>query len=266
MKKIAVISFLVILISLIILLLCTHFIKEKKVWINIAHRGEASRVSENTIPAIKEAIKYSYNGVEIDLRRTSDGVIILNHDKKVTGSVNGKTVTYTVSKTTYKKLKKVVLMSDEEYGDIYMATFEEVLKFAQENNIELAIHCKIQDDEFLTTVAQMVVDNDMSGKCIYNVVSDYENRIKLITSIDKNARFHVKYTYLFENDNGLFDFLDNSRIAITVKANLLDDDIFNKIKESGGLFYTSSVNNENIMKVLSYEPDYIEYSEKVDFD
>ena len=64
----------------------------------IAHRGVVSEAPENTLPAISKAIELGCAIVEIDLRYTSDGEVVLVHDATLerttdgTGSVSGKTV------------------------------------------------------------------------------------------------------------------------------------------------------------------------------
>lgn len=47
----------------------------------IAHRGVALAVPEDTIPAIEEAQRAGFVAVEIDVRRTKDGELVLFHDK-----------------------------------------------------------------------------------------------------------------------------------------------------------------------------------------
>lgn len=45
-----------------------------------AHRGDSSRFRENTLPAIRSAIEAGAEFVEIDVRVTSDGAVIVLHD------------------------------------------------------------------------------------------------------------------------------------------------------------------------------------------
>ncbi len=46
----------------------------------IAHRGASTRAPENTLPALQEAVRQGAAGVEVDVQRTSDGVLVLVHD------------------------------------------------------------------------------------------------------------------------------------------------------------------------------------------
>jgi glycerophosphoryl diester phosphodiesterase len=55
----------------------------------IAHRGEHRAHPENTLPAIQAAIDAGADYVELDVRTTSDGRLVLMHDAKVDRTTNG---------------------------------------------------------------------------------------------------------------------------------------------------------------------------------
>ena len=47
-----------------------------------AHRGCWSKiVPENSIPAVGRAAQHGYMGIELDVRLTSDGKMVIMHDK-----------------------------------------------------------------------------------------------------------------------------------------------------------------------------------------
>src|SRR5699024_9214407 len=45
-----------------------------------AHRGDSARERENTLPAIRSAIDYGADYVEIDVRLSADGQVVVLHD------------------------------------------------------------------------------------------------------------------------------------------------------------------------------------------
>src|SRR5246500_1006729 len=55
----------------------------------IAHRGEHLHHPENTIPAFEEAIRLGADFIEVDVRTTSDGKLVLSHDATVDRCTNG---------------------------------------------------------------------------------------------------------------------------------------------------------------------------------
>ncbi len=54
-----------------------------------AHRGFSGRFPENSLRAVKEALRLGVDGIEVDARTTRDGVVILMHDETVERTTNG---------------------------------------------------------------------------------------------------------------------------------------------------------------------------------
>jgi glycerophosphoryl diester phosphodiesterase len=53
----------------------------------VAHRGLHVSERENTVAAFKAAVDLGVDGVELDVRRTRDGVLVVHHDAQVAGLV-----------------------------------------------------------------------------------------------------------------------------------------------------------------------------------
>lgn len=49
----------------------------------VAHRGLTTRATENTVEAFRDAVAAGADGVEFDVRRTADGVLVVHHDATV---------------------------------------------------------------------------------------------------------------------------------------------------------------------------------------
>ncbi|MDW8029212.1 MAG: glycerophosphodiester phosphodiesterase family protein [Armatimonadota bacterium] len=56
----------------------------------IAHRGFSGRYPENTLRSFSEALKLPVDAIELDVRRTKDGVLVVIHDETVDRTTNGK--------------------------------------------------------------------------------------------------------------------------------------------------------------------------------
>src|ERR1700689_2664798 len=56
----------------------------------ISHRGEHLERPENTMPAFLEAIRVGADYIEVDVRTTSDGKLVLSHDATVDRCTDGK--------------------------------------------------------------------------------------------------------------------------------------------------------------------------------
>jgi glycerophosphoryl diester phosphodiesterase len=50
-----------------------------------AHRGDRSRAQDNTLEAFRLAVEAGADGIEMDVRRTIDGVLVMNHDDRRPG-------------------------------------------------------------------------------------------------------------------------------------------------------------------------------------
>src|SRR5208282_3890957 len=51
----------------------------------IAHRGSTALARENTVAAFVAARDLGADGVEFDVRRTSDGELVVHHDREIPG-------------------------------------------------------------------------------------------------------------------------------------------------------------------------------------
>ena len=108
----------------------------------IAHRGGIvdSTNTENSLPALKEAIKRGYNMIETDLRLTKDGILIVQHDptfKRYYGVDNS------VGSMTWNEISK--LRSSK--GGSSVLKFEEVLKNCRDGGIQVMIDNKIDGND-----------------------------------------------------------------------------------------------------------------------
>ncbi|MHB8330379.1 MAG: glycerophosphodiester phosphodiesterase [Acidimicrobiales bacterium] len=52
----------------------------------LAHRGGTGAFRENTVAAFEEALGAGADGVELDVRRSADGVLVVHHDPDVAGT------------------------------------------------------------------------------------------------------------------------------------------------------------------------------------
>ncbi len=73
--------------------------------LSIAHRGASGQFPENTLLAFQKALKYSCDGIELDVHLSADGQLIVFHDDLVLFN-NKKTL---VSDLSYLELKTIVL-------------------------------------------------------------------------------------------------------------------------------------------------------------
>lgn len=137
------IVFFTILIGMPVLNLVNSriFITERSSVMLVAHRGGAGLAPENTLAAIDSGIARKANLLEIDIRQTLDGHIVVMHDKDIdrttTGSGNIKDLT----------LAEIRALSaaknwDGKYKDVKVPLLSEVLDRVMASNAQLIIEIK----------------------------------------------------------------------------------------------------------------------------
>ena len=89
----------------------------------IGHRGALGLAPENTLSSLSKGLEHKIDGVEFDLRVTSDNKVILNHDPFVLDPAGGK---LTIKDHTLAELRA-------HKPDL--ATFEEALKVLDQNRL-----------------------------------------------------------------------------------------------------------------------------------
>lgn len=98
--------------------------KSKNDLVVIAHRGSHLIKPENTIASISEAIDIGADYVEIDLRTTRDGQLVLLHNETVDQLTSGKG---RIAELDFETVKKLVLKGKDSSLH-HVATFEQALK------------------------------------------------------------------------------------------------------------------------------------------
>jgi glycerophosphoryl diester phosphodiesterase len=112
----------------------------------IAHRGGASLAPENTLVAFQKARLIGVDAIELDIRMSKDGHLVVIHDESVDRTTNGNGK---VNKLTLRKLKKLDAgyHFKDKFGDhiyrgkgIKIPTLEEV--FESYNDMHLILEIK----------------------------------------------------------------------------------------------------------------------------
>jgi len=89
--------------------------------LKIGHRGAKGYEPENTLRSFQKALELNVDAVELDVRRTKDGAIVVIHDAEVDRTTNGKGL---VSELTLKEIKELDIEKGEK-----IPTLEEALDF-----------------------------------------------------------------------------------------------------------------------------------------
>lgn len=93
----------------------------------IAHRGDHTKAPENTLAAIQKAIEVGCDFVEVDVRRTRDGALVVMHDSTVDRTTNGKGKVSELSLEEIRKLDAGSKRRGPKFAGEKVPTFDEAL-------------------------------------------------------------------------------------------------------------------------------------------
>lgn len=105
------------------------------------HRSACMAAPENTVPALERAVKQGADGIEVDIRRTRDGVLILYHDDWVlrqrgtTGKIEAMTFAETMELDVGERF-------GPQWSGLTPPLYDDVLRFAHANNLRLYLDIK----------------------------------------------------------------------------------------------------------------------------
>lgn len=139
----------------------------KNGFVVIAHRGSHLVKPENSIAAFETAIQEGADYVEMDLRTTKDGFLILCHNETVDKTTNGKGK---VQELTLEEINQLTLVSKD--GKTYrVPTFSEALKVCK-NRINIYLDFKEAD---VAKVYQAIIEAKMEKQILVylNKVDQY---------------------------------------------------------------------------------------------
>jgi glycerophosphoryl diester phosphodiesterase len=107
----------------------------------LCHRTANEDVPENTLESLDEAVLLGCNVVEIDVRRTLDGKIVLNHDgvlERLTDGIGD-------TETSYYgdlRMRDAGSWMNERFEGMRIPLFEDALRLAREKDIRLILDIK----------------------------------------------------------------------------------------------------------------------------
>ncbi len=166
--------------------------------LRIGHRGAKAYVPENTIRSFKKALEIGVDAVELDVRKTKDGQVVVIHDADIKRTTNKEGL---VSELTFKEIKSVVTGKDEK-----IPSLEEALDFLDKKT-KILIEFKETgiEDQVLSLIKERGLTKDVV------IVSFMEDALKKIRESDKEVETGLIYA---KNRNPI-------KAALELKANYL---------------------------------------------
>lgn len=132
----------------------------------IGHRGAPGIYPENTISSIIKAIELKVDGVEVDVRSTSDNVLVLFHDEKLDRLIG---VSKYLSEVTYDYLSKLKLRGER------IPKLDELLPLIKHHS-NIMFFIEIKEPGIIFNLLKMLEDNGIKDNVA--LISFYHNVLK----------------------------------------------------------------------------------------
>ncbi len=134
-----------------------------------AHRGASAHAPENTIAAFELALAQQADAIELDVKLSSDGYVVVHHDDTVDRTTNGKGRIKDLSLAQLKRLDAGSFFS-EKFGAEKIPTLEDVFEAVGKRtfvNVELTNY-KTRHDSLVETVCMLVKKHQMQKRVIFS--------------------------------------------------------------------------------------------------
>lgn len=142
--------------------------------LKIGHRGAAGHAPENTLASVEKAILLGVDLVEVDVQRTSDGHLVIIHDKRVDRTTNGAGL---VSGMSLRALRELDAGAGQR-----IPTVEELLQ-TTERRVGLILELKVKG--LAAQVCKTVRLSGFTGQVIY--ASFLHDEVRSIREVDPRA-------------------------------------------------------------------------------
>ena len=142
----------------------------------IAHRGASAYEPENTLRSVKKALGLGADMVEVDVRASRDGQIVVMHDAVVDRTTDGKGY---VKDMTLKELERLNAGLGER-----VPTLQEVTELMRGRKAQLVVEIKVPG--IGKKVLQILKENELDRQTL--VTSFYHPILKRVKELEPNMR------------------------------------------------------------------------------
>jgi len=193
--------------------------------INYAHRGASEYAPENTLSSFYLGLMQGANGIETDVRKTKDGVLVLFHDNTLDRVTDASGA---VSDYTWEQLQKVKVSGNSTKGFFdRIVTLREFLEKFSHYDIKFAIELKGADVE-AESLAMVKEFGIMDKTTFTSFTFDYIAKIK---ALEPAAR--VGWLTSATTDEAMEQLLQIGGEEMAPKAELITEELMEKWRNAG---------------------------------
>ena len=208
-------------------------------FITYAHRGASEYYPENTLSSFYAGIDMGANGIETDVQKTKDGVLVLFHDDTVDRVTDG---TGDVSDFTYEELIALTVRNEKYNRTDKIVTFEDFLKYICWRDLTLAI--EIKDEGIAADVIDMLDKYNMRDKTIITSFIYSE----LVAAYEYSKDYRLGYLYVKTTDETITQLKAINAFQACPEAIYLEEEHLKLFADNGFGCRTWGIRDTDIMK------------------
>jgi len=148
--------------------------------LKIGHRGARAYEPENTLSSFRKAIELGANAVELDVRKTKDGKLVVIHNADVNKTTNGEGA---VNELTLEQIQKLVTDKNE-----HIPTLDDVLDSVRKR-VKILIEIKEIGTE--KQIVELIQQKGLTDNVI--VVSFHEEALKKVRELNSEVETGLIY-------------------------------------------------------------------------
>ena len=214
-------------------------VESRTKFINYAHRGASEYYPENTMTSFRAGVQMGANGIETDVQKTKDGLLVLFHDDtlaRVTGEAGS------ICDYTYEELQRFSVKKGELRDKIPL--FDDFLAEFADKELSFAIELKVDGIE--QEVADLLHKYGVNKK---TTVTSFA-----LSRLEKMKKYapRLKLGYLTKSvdESVIKSLLDIGVDEICPRANLITAEKVTELHRFGFNVRAWGVSNEETMKMV----------------
>lgn len=206
-----------------------------------AHRATNDYFPENSLAAIAESIRIGVDIVEVDIRKSKDGELVIMHDRTLDRTTNG---SGKVNDYTLEELKQFQLYFKDGITQERIPTFEEVLQLSK-GKILLDIDFKLEDIHSIEKTYTLIQKYGMEDQILFFLYNFKET--PSLQQLDKTIRIMPR-AYSKKDIRAILkmDYID----IVHVDESYYTDRTMKKIMDSGARVWINALGKYDEMERL----------------
>ncbi|WKE66806.1 glycerophosphodiester phosphodiesterase family protein [Gallaecimonas kandeliae] len=218
----------------------------------ISHRGGAGLAPENTLAAIQKGLRLGVDAIEVDVRRSKDGALVVFHDSQLARTTNGKGA---VSDFTLAELVQLDAGSwfGPQFQDQTIPTLAQVMDAMAHSLPKLVLELKEPGLE--RQVLDMIRDHNMQDRVLIKafdprILATFSQLAPAIPRLYSFFGWNDRFNLLMDDQIRRINPLDLSVNYLQIYYSFLDKDFMAKARDRGIKVIAWGVQSRKVMEEM----------------